>query len=156
MLRSCFNPKVLVALGLVGAGVLVLEPGLFAAALPVLLLAACPLSMLLMGRMGMSHRSSVTNAASSYTCPMHPDVQSDKPGRCPTCGMTLVTGATPETHIEGGKPTVEELQVRLQTVTEQRAALARELEKLRSNGPEAGRTVLEEAESIARAAAERQ
>ncbi|MBI3282483.1 heavy metal translocating P-type ATPase [Candidatus Curtissbacteria bacterium] len=26
-----------------------------------------------------------------YTCPMHPEVQSDKPGRCPKCGMDLVT-----------------------------------------------------------------
>lgn len=25
-----------------------------------------------------------------YTCPMHPEVQSDKPGKCPKCGMTLV------------------------------------------------------------------
>src|SRR3990172_3666825 len=25
-----------------------------------------------------------------YTCPMHPDVQMDKPGQCPKCGMTLV------------------------------------------------------------------
>ncbi len=25
-----------------------------------------------------------------YTCPMHPDVISDKPGKCPKCGMTLV------------------------------------------------------------------
>ena len=154
MLRSCFNPKVLVALGLVGAGVLVLEPGIFATALPVLLLAACPLSMLLMGRMDMSHRSSVTAAAGSYTCPMHADVQGDKPGRCPTCGMTLVSGATQEPR--GSQPSVEELQMRLQTVTEQRAALARELEELRSNEREVGRTVLEEAESIARAAAERQ
>jgi P-type Cu+ transporter len=24
-----------------------------------------------------------------YTCPMHPEVQSDKPGACPKCGMTL-------------------------------------------------------------------
>ena len=25
-----------------------------------------------------------------YACPMHPDVRSDKPGKCPKCGMTLV------------------------------------------------------------------
>jgi mercuric ion binding protein len=25
-----------------------------------------------------------------YTCPMHPEVHSDKPGKCPECGMNLV------------------------------------------------------------------
>ena len=25
-----------------------------------------------------------------YTCPMHPQIRSDKPGKCPICGMTLV------------------------------------------------------------------
>lgn len=25
-----------------------------------------------------------------YTCPMHKEVTSDKPGVCPKCGMTLV------------------------------------------------------------------
>jgi len=25
-----------------------------------------------------------------YTCTMHPDVVSDKPGKCPRCGMDLV------------------------------------------------------------------
>jgi hypothetical protein len=25
-----------------------------------------------------------------YTCPMHPEVVSDKPGQCPKCGMNLV------------------------------------------------------------------
>jgi YHS domain-containing protein len=29
-------------------------------------------------------------AAVVYTCPMHPDVKSHKPGKCPKCGMALV------------------------------------------------------------------
>ncbi|HEY4193956.1 MAG TPA: heavy metal-binding domain-containing protein [Mucilaginibacter sp.] len=34
----------------------------------------------------------VKPAKVQYTCPMHPDVLSDKPGKCPkpNCGMTLV------------------------------------------------------------------
>lgn len=31
-----------------------------------------------------------TPRAAIYTCPMHPQVQSDNPGKCPICGMTLV------------------------------------------------------------------
>lgn len=30
------------------------------------------------------------NPNTIYTCPMHPEVQVDKPGSCPKCGMTLV------------------------------------------------------------------
>lgn len=30
------------------------------------------------------------STAASYTCPMHPEVHSDKPGKCPKCGMALV------------------------------------------------------------------
>lgn len=32
----------------------------------------------------------VKPAKVQYTCPMHPEVISDKPGKCPKCGMTLV------------------------------------------------------------------
>jgi Cu+-exporting ATPase len=31
-------------------------------------------------------------AAGEYTCPMHPEVRSPKPGSCPKCGMPLVPG----------------------------------------------------------------
>src|SRR5206468_4801715 len=30
------------------------------------------------------------SGATIYSCPMHPQIQSDKPGKCPICGMTLV------------------------------------------------------------------
>ena len=32
-----------------------------------------------------------------YVCPMHPDVTSGKPGKCPKCSMTLVRTRRPET-----------------------------------------------------------
>ena len=31
-----------------------------------------------------------TTAKYVYTCTMHPEVITDKPGKCPKCGMTLV------------------------------------------------------------------
>ena len=31
-----------------------------------------------------------SEALVTYTCPMHNDVTSDKPGKCPKCGMDLV------------------------------------------------------------------
>ena len=33
------------------------------------------------------HAGNASGAA--YTCPMHPEVQSDRPGDCPKCGMAL-------------------------------------------------------------------
>jgi FtsP/CotA-like multicopper oxidase with cupredoxin domain len=32
--------------------------------------------------------------AAAYTCPMHPEVVSEEPGRCPSCGMKLMAMAT--------------------------------------------------------------
>ncbi len=37
-----------------------------------------------------------TTKTKEYVCPMHPDVQSDKPGQCPKCGMTLKEAAHEE------------------------------------------------------------
>ncbi|MFH5823427.1 multicopper oxidase family protein [Georgenia sp. AZ-5] len=36
-----------------------------------------------------------------YVCPMHPEVVSDEPGRCPRCGMKLVSGAPAGHHGHG-------------------------------------------------------
>lgn len=34
-------------------------------------------------------KKDTTQHAAFYACPMHPDVKSDKPGKCPKCGMEL-------------------------------------------------------------------
>ena len=34
-----------------------------------------------------------------YTCTMHPEVISDKPGQCPTCGMDLVKKVAKATKV---------------------------------------------------------
>ena len=44
-----------------------------------------------------------TTAAKTYTCPMHPEVTSDKPGKCPKCGMNLVPKEEKGTEAPGGK-----------------------------------------------------
>lgn len=43
--------------------------------------------------------------ALSYTCPMHPEIHSDKPGNCPKCGMKLIVekpknNTTPTEHAD--------------------------------------------------------
>lgn len=47
---KCFNPKVLGGLALTALAVFLVAPGAFSAVLPLLFLAACPLSMVLMMR----------------------------------------------------------------------------------------------------------
>ena len=39
---------------------------------------------------GASKMKSEKQAMNTYTCPMHPEVKSDKPGKCPKCNMDLV------------------------------------------------------------------
>ena len=36
-----------------------------------------------------SEKNRMAGSAAKYTCPMHPEVISDKPGACPICGMAL-------------------------------------------------------------------
>jgi len=43
-----------------------------------------------MGKPATQEASETTvEQAAQYTCPMHPEVTSDKPGKCPKCGMNL-------------------------------------------------------------------
>ena len=48
-------------------------------------------------------KHSAEAAMHTYTCPMHPEVISDKPGKCPKCGMDLVLKDAPEKKEEGIK-----------------------------------------------------
>lgn len=41
-----------------------------------------------------------TNVKKFYTCPMHADVMQNKPGRCPKCGMYLVSATHTSKHRE--------------------------------------------------------
>jgi Cu+-exporting ATPase len=49
-------------------------------------------------------------AKTVYTCPMHPEVQSDRPGSCPKCGMALEP-LTP-THEEGESAELRDMRRR--------------------------------------------
>jgi YHS domain-containing protein/ssDNA-binding Zn-finger/Zn-ribbon topoisomerase 1 len=54
-----------------------------------------------------------TEMKAIYTCPMHPDVRSDKPGKCSKCGMDLQKKTMmPHGHMmgEGEKPCCPEMQ----------------------------------------------
>jgi hypothetical protein len=63
MFGMCFNWKVLVALGVVGVGIWLVAPNLLLKSLPFLLLAACPLTMLVMA-LGMKRVMGGTQQAS--------------------------------------------------------------------------------------------
>lgn len=40
--------------------------------------------------MGPELPKSLSDRSMAYTCPMHPKVRSERPGKCPECGMTRV------------------------------------------------------------------
>lgn len=131
-----------------GVGILAFAPTLFVAALPLLFLAICPLSMLVMmggmGKMmGMGSKGAAGGeqaaAAGPYGCPMHPAVRSEQPGRCPECGMNLVPAAArPEAMstigVDAAPATREEqvarLRAQMDSLAEQQAALAQQIEHL--------------------------
>ena len=43
-----------------------------------------------------------------YTCPMHPEVLTDKPGKCPKCGMDMVEKKEVKKDGTKKKPTAKE------------------------------------------------
>jgi hypothetical protein len=56
---------------------------------------------------GMTHTTptsqpATTQRAALYTCVMHPEVVSNRPGKCPKCGMKLVVKKDANTPDHGG------------------------------------------------------
>lgn len=166
MLKMCMNWKVLAGLAAVGAGIWVFAPNLIGAALPLLFLAACPLSMLFMMK-GMGNKASRSaqqdGVAGHYTCPMHRDVHSDQPGRCPACGMNLAPAAPARpvhaARMDGAgtagnrEAELAELRAQLRGLNEQQATLARQVERLEAaEAPVVSSNALQEAEQVARTA----
>ena len=45
-------------------------------------------------------KKDTTQHPSFYTCPMHPDVVSSEPGKCPKCGMNLVASKKEQMKME--------------------------------------------------------
>lgn len=59
-------------------------------------------------------RQNVTSTAGEveyYTCPMHPSVKSDKPAKCPICGMDLTKVARKSGDAEARDPHAGHLQI---------------------------------------------
>ena len=55
----------------------------------LLLVAGTTFSFAQTSKPKMSSSKSDTSAKYVYTCRMHPEIITDKPGKCPKCGMTL-------------------------------------------------------------------
>lgn len=68
----CFNRKVIAGLVVAALGTYLIAPNLLASALPLLLLAACPLSMLLMGRAMMGRQGTAPAVSGSRLDPPIP------------------------------------------------------------------------------------
>ena len=45
-----------------------------------------------------------------YTCPMHPEVHSHEPGKCPSCGMDLVMAEMAEPGSDQNQPSMEGME----------------------------------------------
>ena len=127
LLGMCLNWRVIAGLAVVGVIVLVVAPQFLWVALPLLIVAACPLSMLFMMR---------SMSGGSNQAPSQPSLlQGDS---LPAGGLTRDERLT-------------ELQSRLSNVQAESEAIARQIAEIES--PEV--PVISQAESVARAADER-
>jgi len=89
----CLNWKVIGGVVAVLAATIVVAPGLLPRLAPLLLLALCPLMMLLMMRHAMGSDGHAHHSQADvldYTCPKHSYVRTSVATACPVCGTPLV------------------------------------------------------------------
>ncbi len=142
----CLNPRVIAGLAVVGVGIWVLAPGLVWTALPLLFVAACPLSMLFMMR-GMGSTGSMggmdTSVARSNQRPTPLDRTAEVVN--PDIGRE-VTVASDER--------LAELKTQLSDIEVQRESVANEIARVEGAGAKrvrGARVAVEPAESLTRA-----
>ncbi len=68
-----------------------------------------------------THDHSAETPATKYTCPMHPNVLQDGPGKCPVCGMDLVLKS--QSSGDSNDLMLNSSQISLANITTQKAAL---------------------------------
>lgn len=122
-MKMCFNWKVVTGLAAVGVGLWAVAPSLVGAALPLLIFAACPLSMLFMMK-GMGGKA-------GGACETRPEARQ----------MTAAGERTREERVAALEAELAGVQARQETI-------ARELTRLEDEDA----PVVREAESVARAA----
>ena len=62
------------------------------------------------------------SSATKYTCPMHPNVVQDGPGKCPVCGMDLVP-KTANTTASTDDLMLSDSQIKLANITTQKVSM---------------------------------
>lgn len=58
-----------------------------------------------------------------YTCAMHPEVKSDKPGKCPKCGMNLTKMEPAENKVSAGQNSGEQKATAAENIKEAKRLL---------------------------------
>lgn len=68
------------------------------------------------GSGGQTTTVSESQSETTYTCPMHPQIRQNTPGRCPICGMQLVEAAAKGADLDQLAVTIEPAQRRLANI----------------------------------------
>lgn len=136
MRGSCLNWKVVAGLAIAGLGIWALAPGLWAAALPVLVVLACPLSMLFMMR---GTRAGGQQGGAACAMPS----QSATAAPRASDAVSSVRAA-----VAGGRPSLAQLRAELDQTRERQETIARRIAELELDDSPAVR----EAEAVAHSA----